>query len=192
MKRIIYALLATVSGLVLLFSYRTSLEAVMPVADAPAASETGSGASVPSRADDTEEDAGTDDEAEAQDSPSGSAGTSSQSNSSDSTSGSGGSSASSASSSLADGTYTGSSVNTRFGPVQVQIVVSGGVITSADAIDYPTSNPRDRQINQTAVPILVSETLAAQSTRIDMVSGATYTSDGYIRSLQSAIDEATA
>ena len=104
--------------------------------------------------------------------------------------GSSGSSASS--SSLADGTYTGSSVNTRFGPVQVQIVVSGGVITSADAIDYPTSNPRDRQINQTAVPILVSETLDAQSTQIDMVSGATYTSDGYIRSLQSAIDEATA
>ncbi len=182
MKRIIYALLATVSGLVLLFSYRTSLEVVTPVTQAPAASDTGTGASGSSgSADGTGEDAATGNDASQQDAAAGDAGSST---------GSSGSSAST--SSLADGTYTGSSVNTRFGPVQVQIVVSGGVITSADAIDYPTSNPRDRQINQTAVPILVSETLDAQSTQIDMVSGATYTSDGYIRSLQSAIDEATA
>ena len=76
--------------------------------------------------------------------------------------------------------------------MQVQITVSGGVITAADAVDYPTSNPRDRQINQIAVPRLVSETLSAQSAQIDMISGATYTSEGYLQSLQSAIDQASA
>ena len=73
----------------------------------------------------------------------------------------------------------------------MQITVSGGTITAATAVDYPTENPRDRQINQVAIPRLVSETLATQSSDIDMVSGATYTSDGYIQSLQSAIDQAT-
>ena len=75
--------------------------------------------------------------------------------------------------------------------MQVQITVSGGTITAADAVDYPTSNPRDRQINQIAVPRLVSETLSAQSAQIDMISGATYTSEGYRQSLQSAIDQAS-
>ena len=77
-------------------------------------------------------------------------------------------------------------------PVAVQITVSGGTITAVDVPQYPSSNGRDRQINQQAIPILVSETVSAQSARIDMVSGATYTSDGYLQSLQSAIDQATA
>mgnify|MGYP000630881574 CR=1 FL=1 len=60
------------------------------------------------------------------------------------------------------------------------------------AVDYPDGNGRDRQINARAIPILVSETLDAQSAEIDFVSGATYTSDGYQQSLQSALDEAAA
>jgi uncharacterized protein with FMN-binding domain len=74
--------------------------------------------------------------------------------------------------------------------VQVQIKVTGNRIVSADAIVYPTNERRDREINDRAVPQLDDETLQAQSANIDTVSGATYTSDGYRQSLQSAIDAA--
>ena len=57
-------------------------------------------------------------------------------------------------------------------------------------VEYPTGNGKDRQINARALPVLVQETLDAQSAKIDMVSGATVTSEGYIGSLQSALDEA--
>lgn len=87
-------------------------------------------------------------------------------------------------------TVTGGSVNTRYGPVQVQITVTGGRITAADATRYPTESGRDRQINSFAVPELDAAVLSAQSAGIDTVSGATYTSDGYRQSLQSALDAA--
>jgi uncharacterized protein with FMN-binding domain len=88
------------------------------------------------------------------------------------------------------GTVTGSSTDTRWGPVQVQITVANGEITDVTVVEYPTENGKDRQINARALPILVQETLDAQSADIDMVSGATVTSEGYIGSLQSALDEA--
>jgi uncharacterized protein with FMN-binding domain len=84
----------------------------------------------------------------------------------------------------------GTSADTRYGPVQVQVRVRGGRIVSAKAIDYPQGSGTDRQINSYAVPLLQRETLAAQSARIDTVSGATFTSDGYRRSLQAALDAA--
>lgn len=87
-------------------------------------------------------------------------------------------------------TVTGDPVQTRYGPVEVQLSVSGGRITAAQAVVYPTAKARDREISARAVPRLDQETLSAQSARIDMVSGATYTSAGYIRSLQSALDKA--
>ena len=87
-------------------------------------------------------------------------------------------------------TYTGSSVDTRWGPVQVRIAVADGQITSATAVVYPQNNHRDVEINAEAVPVLEQETVTSQSADIDMVSGATVTSDGYIQSLQSAIDQA--
>ena len=93
-------------------------------------------------------------------------------------------------SSSTSGTYTGDSVNTRWGPVQVRITVSNGKITSANAIVYPSGNPRDQQINSYALPTLNSEAVSASSARIDMVSGATVTSTGYLQSLQSALDRA--
>ncbi|WP_298866130.1 FMN-binding protein [uncultured Microbacterium sp.] len=157
MKKILYTLLATVSGLVLLFSYRTSLQAVTPT-DASAATAGSSSTTT-----DT-----------------GASGSGTTSSNSGTTSGTG----------LADGNYTGASSQTRYGPVQVQITVSGGHITDAQAVDYPNSNGRDRQVNGTAIPRLVSETIKAQSSKIQMVSGATYTSSGYLSSLQSAIDQA--
>src|SRR3954469_1186612 len=87
-------------------------------------------------------------------------------------------------------TVTGDSTDTRWGPVQVEITVTDGAITDVNVVDYPSGNGRDRQINAAALPILVRETLDAQSADIDMVSGATVTSDGYIGSLQSALDQA--
>jgi uncharacterized protein with FMN-binding domain len=84
----------------------------------------------------------------------------------------------------------GSSANTRFGPVQVQLHIRGGRIISAKAIDYPQGSGTDQQINSYAIPILQQEAVAAQSARIDTISGATYTSDGYVRSLQAALNAA--
>jgi len=85
---------------------------------------------------------------------------------------------------------TGPSADTRWGPVQVQITVDDGTITDVEVVDYPTENGKDQQINARALPVLVSETLDAQSADIDMVSGATVTSEGYLESLQGALDEA--
>jgi uncharacterized protein with FMN-binding domain len=88
-------------------------------------------------------------------------------------------------------TVDGPVVDTRYGPVQVEITVTGGKITAATAIELP-SGGRSGAISQYVAPILSSEALAAQSAQIDLVSGATYTSDGYAQSLQSALDQARA
>jgi uncharacterized protein with FMN-binding domain len=87
-------------------------------------------------------------------------------------------------------TLKGSTIDTRWGPVQVQVTLTNGKITKVTALQLPDGNQRDREINDFAVPQLTQETLSAQSARIDSVSGATYTSDGYVRSLQSALDKA--
>ncbi len=163
MKKIVYAILATLSGLVLLFSYRTSL----PEDQASAATDTATAAARTATAPTATTPTTT---------PRATATAAAPTPSATASSGTG----------LADGTYTGAAADTRYGAVQVQITVAGGVITDVQ------SNGRDRQINQSALPRLISETKAAQSAAIDMVSGATYTSDGYIASLQSAIDQAAA
>ena len=87
-------------------------------------------------------------------------------------------------------TVTGSVAQTRWGPVQVQLTVDGGAITSVAVVQYPDGNGRDQEINSRALPILVQETMDAQSAEIDMVSGATVTSEGYLESLQAALDQA--
>ena len=84
----------------------------------------------------------------------------------------------------------GSSVDTQYGPVQVQLTVRAGKVVKAVAIDYPQSGGRDQEINSYAVPILQKETVAAQSAEVDAVSGATFTSAGYRTSLQAALDAA--
>ena len=83
---------------------------------------------------------------------------------------------------------TGTSVDTRYGPVQVQLHVRAGHVVKAVAIDYPQAGGRDREINGFAIPQLEQEAVRAQSAQIDTVSGATFTSDGYRRSLQAALD----
>ncbi|MFF3072416.1 FMN-binding protein [Kitasatospora sp. NPDC057936] len=85
---------------------------------------------------------------------------------------------------------TGDSVDTRYGPVQVKVTLAGKKITRIDVVRYPSESGRDRSINSYALPVLNQEAISAQSAAIDVVSGATYTSDGYTRSLQSALDKA--
>ncbi|MFE2916233.1 FMN-binding protein [Kitasatospora indigofera] len=87
-------------------------------------------------------------------------------------------------------TVTGSAANTRFGPVQVKVTLDGTKITKVEAVEYPTHDRRDQEINSYAVPLLNQEALDAQSADIDVVSGATFTSQGYTSSLQSALDQA--
>ncbi|GGJ00957.1 FMN-binding protein [Streptomyces brasiliensis] len=103
-----------------------------------------------------------------------------------------GSSASASAGTPASGTKSvdGETVQTRWGPVQVRITLKDGKLTEVTAVTYPTDNPRDQEINSYALPQLRREALAAQSAQIDTVSGATYTSDGYRQSLQSALDSA--
>ena len=92
----------------------------------------------------------------------------------------------------ADGTVAGSVVSTRFGDVQVQVTITDGVITDVTALQLPTGDRRSAQISDAVEPILREAALSAQSASIDLLSGATYTSRAYARSLQSALDEARA
>lgn len=87
-------------------------------------------------------------------------------------------------------TVTGDVVQTQWGPVQVQVVVRSGTIAGVKVLQYPSGNSRDVEIATYALPILIKETTAAQSAQVDMVSGATFTSEGYVQSLQSALDQA--
>ena len=160
MRRITLWIFSTIAALVLLFSYRTSTNSA-PAPPAVAA------APVP-----TTEPTST---------PS-------------STSSSNGTAAprpsASTSTATAPRTYNGSVASTRWGDVQVTITVSGGKITDVAVPIYPANNGRDQEINAYALPTLRQETLAAQNANIDTVSGATVTSDGYLQSLQAALDAA--
>ncbi|HWI34213.1 MAG TPA: FMN-binding protein [Lapillicoccus sp.] len=157
MRRIVVAVMSTISGLVLLFSYHTSRNEASTAVVGPGSSGGSASAS---------------------------------GSSSDASSGQSSGSSNGSADSAASGTYTGDSVMTRWGAVQVEITVSDGKITAAEAVEYPQANARDRQINAYALPVLAQEATQAQSADIDAVSGATVTSDGYIQSLQSAIDQA--
>jgi uncharacterized protein with FMN-binding domain len=141
MRRIVLWLLGTVTVVVLLFGYRTSLAGPLATTGATVAS-----------------------------SPPPTAGASSTAASSR--------------------TVSGPVVQTRWGPVQVEVTVKNGKLSDVSVPQYPNGNPRDQQINAYALPVLVQETLDAQSADIDMVSGATVTSDGYRQSLQGALDQA--
>jgi uncharacterized protein with FMN-binding domain len=186
MRRITLWFMSTVTALVLLFSYHTSTNSeaagkttvLTPKATttAPTAQSSPSPSTIPDSVTTPEGGSNSNESTPSASTPSSSAPATT----------------STASGTLKDGTYTGTSADTRWGPVQVQIVVSGGKITSNDAVVYPTENGRDVEINNVAIPALNQEAVTAQSAAIDMISGATYTSDGYITSLQSALDQAAA
>ncbi len=89
-----------------------------------------------------------------------------------------------------DGTFVGDTVQTRFGPMQVQVVISGGAITDVQTLQFPSNDRKSVQINEQAIPILLAEVLDIQSADITNISRATYTSQSYKQSLQSALDAA--
>ena len=173
MRRISLWLFSTVAAIVLLFSYRTST-------NSPAQA---------SAAQTTINEQTTTPMTSASPSPtaSSSTGTSPTTSSSTSTSPT---TSSSASTSTAAKTYTGTVASTRWGDVQVTITVTDGKITDVAVPVYPSENGKDQEINAYALPILRQETLTAQSASIDAVSGATVTSNGYLESLQAALDAA--
>ncbi len=90
----------------------------------------------------------------------------------------------------AGGTYAGSVVQTRFGPVQVQITVQAGKITDVTALQLTDAERKSVQISNRAAPLLRTEVLQAQSANVQTISGATVTSDAYLNSLQAALDAA--
>jgi len=161
MRRIVTAILSTITAVVLIFGYHTSTNntaaAASPVVQQPAPpsstpsarSRNESGSSAPSP-----------------------------------------SPASKPSQPTPSTTYTGGVADTQWGPVQVQITVRDHKITRARAVQYPQGTSTDAQINGYALPILDKEVIQQQRAAIDTVSGATVTSDGYLQSLQSAIDTA--
>jgi uncharacterized protein with FMN-binding domain len=89
-------------------------------------------------------------------------------------------------------TLTGEVASTQWGPVQVRLTMQGGAITDVTVLQHPDGNPKDSEINSYALPILIQETEQSGDANIDMVSGATVTSTGYLQSLQSALDQANA
>ena len=87
----------------------------------------------------------------------------------------------------ATGTYTGSTVETSYGPVQVALVEQNGRITDVKALQLPTEHAQSAYISERVAPLLREEALQAQSARINIVSGATFTSEAYAESLQQAL-----
>lgn len=175
MRRNLTWAITTLAGLVLLLSYRTSLAG-------PDAASADGGSAASGVAEANVRGAGptasAPDPTTSSGSPSGGpAGGSAGAGGSGSTSG-------------VSGTYTGSVVQTRWGPVQVRIVVAEGRITEATAVRYPSANRHDQRINAEALPELNAQAVARQSADLDSISGATVTSSGYMTSLQAAIDKA--
>jgi uncharacterized protein with FMN-binding domain len=89
-----------------------------------------------------------------------------------------------------DGQYTGQAIFTEFGDVQVKVTIAGGRVTDVQPLQMPFDRRRSAEITQYAAPRLHDEVLQAQSAQIDSLSGATYTSDAYAQSVQSALDQA--
>lgn len=96
----------------------------------------------------------------------------------------------STSSSVKDGTFTGAAETTRFGTTQVKVTIAGGKITEVTVVQLNQDDPRSTQISEDAAPLLRTEVLAKQTAAVDVISGATYTTDAYEASLQSALDDA--
>lgn len=86
-------------------------------------------------------------------------------------------------------TIDGPDVSTRYGDVQVRVVLQGRRIVDVQPVNMPFDRDRSQRISDQAGPLLRSEALQAQSARINIISGATYTSDGYAQSLQGALDQ---
>jgi uncharacterized protein with FMN-binding domain len=89
-----------------------------------------------------------------------------------------------------DGTYTGPSVDAYYGLVQVQVVIQSGHISTVQFLDYPHDRRTSQEINYQATPWLQQEAIQAQSANVDLISGATLTSEAFVQSLQTALQSA--
>jgi len=168
MRRVVFALGGTIAGLIMLLSFRTHMgsTAVAGVAGSPG--QAGSGGT-----------------------------SSSGSGSSAGSAGSAGSAAAAASAPVSAGSGTGTVVtgdviSTGYGPTQLQVTLNAGKIIKVTVLQHTDDGVNSQMIDGRALPRLNNETLTAQSAKIDAVSGASYTSAGYIKSLQSALDKARA
>ncbi|MEV4636911.1 FMN-binding protein [Actinoplanes sp. NPDC049548] len=177
MRRSTAAAVGTLTGAALIVGVRLSVSApAVPAAAPPAVDLAGSGQDVaPAPTKKKPADADKDD-----DSDKGADGGSDGGSSEGEAGGSG----------LKDGVYKGAAVKNPYGTIQVSIKVEGGKITAADAT-YPTTAD-SATINPPAIAALKQSTVKAQSADVDAVSGATFTSESYVKSLQAAIDEANA
>jgi uncharacterized protein with FMN-binding domain len=172
MKRVLLAVTGTVLGVVALLSFKTHGQVAtasggLPSAGLPGASSSASAAS-----------------------PSTSTGAPPDPTATKATPATKSSSAAAKSTSPTSVSYTGAAEQTRYGIVQVKLTVRGNKITNVGFAQLTAFDGRSQQINSQAAPTLLQETLQAQSAKIDSVSGASYTSQGYIQSLQSALDKA--
>ena len=104
--------------------------------------------------------------------------------------GSTGSSSNSTTTQYKDGTYTGSSADAYYGNVQVAATISGGKLTDVKFLQYPNSHQTSVIINQQAIPYLKQEAIQSQSSNVQIISGATFTSQAFQQSLQSALSQA--
>ncbi len=164
MRRVVLALGGTVAGLVMLLSFRSHMAST-----ASAGVTAGSGGT----------------------------GTSPGSSSSARSGSSAASGASAASAPVSAGSGTGTAVTgdaiaTPYGPTQVQVTLNAGKIVKVTVLQHTDDGINSQMIDGHALPLLNNETLTAQSAKIDAVSGASYTSAGYLKSLQSALDKASA
>ncbi|WP_163276337.1 FMN-binding protein [Cellulomonas iranensis] len=183
MRRILLSILTTVSGVVLLLQYPTSLDRPVGTTDVTAAGTTTTGTTGGAPSAGTP--AGSDRAGSASASSSGSSGSSGGSSGTSSGGSSGGSSAGTG---LTDGRYT-ASTSMRYGTVSVTVTVSGGRVTAASG-SQDSQDGHSRQVSSAALPTLDDEATTAGSASIAMVSHATFTSEAYAQSLQAALDQA--
>ncbi len=89
-----------------------------------------------------------------------------------------------------DGSYTGSQADANWGTVQVLAVITNGQISDVQFSQFPNHRSRSQEINSQAMPLLTQEAIQSQQAQVDVVSGATDTSDAFIQSLASALSQA--
>jgi uncharacterized protein with FMN-binding domain len=174
MPRVLLAIGSTIAGLALLLSFKSHNSSAAAVAPEASGSDSASGAQSAAGAQASQGGSG----ASAQ--PAGKA------SSTPAASRTGGAA------SAAARVFTGAAVNTSYGPMQVRVLIRSGRIIRVAVVQRTNDGPRSQQIDAGAIPELTQETLAAQSARVNAVSGASYTSYGYVKSLQSALDMARA
>ncbi len=118
--------------------------------------------------------------------------TSGGSNTASNTSSGGSQTAASTNTHYKDGTYNGSVADAYYGQVQVAVTVSGGKVTNVKFLQYPNSHSTSVYINQQAMPYLKQEAIQSQNSNVQIISGATFTSQAFIQSLSNALSKASA